>query len=302
MGIISHYCMNRLCKACSSILKPRNKLYCNRKCKVKDTCHDVPESVRQEYEAGYALKYIARKYGVGPQRIENKIIELGGTIDNSKSRRFNPSREKLSQYSIESIKTMLIENDNKISKTAKIIGIAPFRLTEYCNANNIDTIIPTTKPTCHPDREHHARGLCDICYDRFLYRRDADKYTKKHLEWSRKNREHLAKYRKKHKAKDPLSYVLGSIKKRAKDNNYEFNLTVEDLREKWTDICPVFNIKMYFHSVRQDNSFSVDRIDSSRGYTKDNICIISCRANQLKSNGTIEELEKVLIYMKKYSK
>jgi hypothetical protein len=38
------------------------------------------------------------------------------------------------------------------------------------------------------------------------------------------------------------------------------------------------------------NSPSVDRIDSTMGYTKDNLQIISKRANQFKSDATIDEL------------
>jgi hypothetical protein len=42
---------------------------------------------------------------------------------------------------------------------------------------------------------------------------------------------------------------------------------------------------------------SVDRIDNNSGYTKDNIKVISFRANRLKSNGTLEEFEQIVKYL-----
>jgi len=47
-----------------------------------------------------------------------------------------------------------------------------------------------------------------------------------------------------------------------------------------------------------DNSPTLDRIDNTKGYTKDNIIIVSFKANTIKNSATIEELEKVLQYYK----
>ena len=42
---------------------------------------------------------------------------------------------------------------------------------------------------------------------------------------------------------------------------------------------------------------SIDRKDSSKGYVKGNVAIISRRANLLKNNATIAELKAVLAFM-----
>jgi hypothetical protein len=41
------------------------------------------------------------------------------------------------------------------------------------------------------------------------------------------------------------------------------------------------------------NAPSIDRIDNSKGYTKDNIMIVSTKLNLLKKDATIDELIKI---------
>jgi hypothetical protein len=71
------------------------------------------------------------------------------------------------------------------------------------------------------------------------------------------------------------------------------------------DYCPVLGLKLNYDGVelgcsgwtRSDNSPSIDRIDSNKGYTKDNIQILSWRANRIKNDSTPEELRKLADYM-----
>lgn len=49
------------------------------------------------------------------------------------------------------------------------------------------------------------------------------------------------------------------------------------------------------------NSPSIDRIDAKRGYTKDNIWIISKRANSIKTNTTVQEIVTVANSLNKIS-
>ncbi len=87
-------------------------------------------------------------------------------------------------------------------------------------------------------------------------------------------------------------------KKRAKKKNLEFSLEKKDLIVP--EYCPVLNIKLKFGvRIATDESPSIDRIDNTKGYTKDNICIISRRANSIKSNASFEEINLILKYIKK---
>lgn len=83
-------------------------------------------------------------------------------------------------------------------------------------------------------------------------------------------------------------------KNRASQKGLEFNIEVEDI--EIPDTCPVLGKRL---RVNTKYSPSIDRIDPNKGYIKNNIRIISNRANTLKNNASIEELEALLKDMKK---
>ena len=101
------------------------------------------------------------------------------------------------------------------------------------------------------------------------------------LKWSHKNIERR---------------LLASAKARAKKYNLEFDLELSDIIIP--EFCPVLNIKLEpGRSSGYDNSPSIDKINPSRGYTKDNICVISMRANSIKRDATLEELKNLVSYL-----
>jgi hypothetical protein len=95
--------------------------------------------------------------------------------------------------------------------------------------------------------------------------------------------------------KKDLKYLYNQLKNSAKKRNIEFSLTMVDLYELSFPIsCPILKIPLFFNrGTVKDDSYSIDRIDSSKGYSFDNIVVISYKANRLKSNATTEELEKI---------
>jgi hypothetical protein len=98
-----------------------------------------------------------------------------------------------------------------------------------------------------------------------------------------------------------LQMLINASKQRAVKKQIEHNITVNDLKEIYPQdgCCPVFGFKLEFGNAGfREHSPSIDRIDSSKGYTKDNIQIISWRANKLKTDATVEELEMLLSYLK----
>jgi hypothetical protein len=99
-----------------------------------------------------------------------------------------------------------------------------------------------------------------------------------------------------------VRFLWAQAKTRAKRDSREFTIREEDILIP--RFCPVLGMELVIGGPQsqKDNSPSIDRVDSTRGYTPDNIKVISCRANTLKSNATIEELEAVLSYMKDCSR
>lgn len=89
--------------------------------------------------------------------------------------------------------------------------------------------------------------------------------------------------------------ALHEARRRARDRGYEFTLTVQDIAVPTQ--CPVLGIPIAVSDGRPGpNSPSLDRVDSTKGYTPDNVRVISWRANKIKGDATPEELERVAAY------
>jgi hypothetical protein len=90
---------------------------------------------------------------------------------------------------------------------------------------------------------------------------------------------------------DARSSMLSRAKYRAKQRGLDFNITKEDI--VIPDICPLLGTPM--------KSPSLDRIDSTKGYIKGNVWVISNRANTLKNDASLQELELLVENLKCYS-
>ena len=105
---------------------------------------------------------------------------------------------------------------------------------------------------------------------------------------------------KRHTSEGWSMYTLVKLRSRAKKAGLDFNLTATDIVIPET--CPVFGCKLILGSGQTGRIApdipSVDRFDNTKGYTKDNVRVISLRANMLKSDATVQEIEQLLKYMK----
>lgn len=82
-----------------------------------------------------------------------------------------------------------------------------------------------------------------------------------------------------------------------------FDLTPEYLMDIYPENlkCPVFDIEMEEGSKIKDIVPNLDRIHPDKGYVKSNVQWISARANRIKSDATLKELEKIVAYLRKNS-
>lgn len=156
-----------------------------------------------------------------------------------------------------------------------------------------------------PYRDIERRRAYDRERAKFPHRRDqARKYAATHSRqrtkaarlWKLKNSERAQTWYGAWKGTS--KYLLSKAKARAKTLGLEFTITICDIPVP--KICPVLGIPLVSGTkFVVDGSPSVDRIRLDKGYVPGNVRVISWRANRLKSNATIKEIEQVLRYLKR---
>lgn len=99
-----------------------------------------------------------------------------------------------------------------------------------------------------------------------------------------------------------LHYRVINSRARAKEYNIPFNITVEDVKGAWEKQggkCYYTDQPMVLApSERRWQSVSIDRIDSSKGYEKDNIVLCRGIVNLVKNELSIDELLEIIDQIK----
>jgi hypothetical protein len=138
--------------------------------------------------------------------------------------------------------------------------------------------------------------------------------------WAKENKERSDKSCKIYRARKEVKEKRNNYQRKWRSNNLNWELwykaktrSIEQLLPfniEPSDIlipshCPILGIELYItRNTIGDNSPTVDKIFTELGYIKGNIIVISAKANRIKNNSTIEELEKVYTWYKtqKYEK
>jgi hypothetical protein len=135
-------------------------------------------------------------------------------------------------------------------------------------------------------------GVTNQCKDCMTAYRNKNKdKNKEYMQNLRKEQNDKVKEtRRESYHKNPSRRMYTAAKARAKKYNIPFNIEVEDINipEK----CPLLEIP--FIRGEKGNyqySYSLDRIDNSKGYIKGNIQVISNKANSMKNSASLEELK-----------
>jgi len=131
------------------------------------------------------------------------------------------------------------------------------------------------------NKKHAAKtGLysyCKACVsdDQKLRRREINAYKRRYYstEEGRKRR------------------LLARARERAKKNGLDFNLEVDDVI--LPDTCPYLGVMLSHEMGKGVDKWaqsSLDRVDSTKGYVKGNVQVISYMANVMKRDATVEQL------------
>lgn len=146
------------------------------------------------------------------------------------------------------------------------------------------------------------------------YIKNKEEISLKNKAWRAQNKEKLQAYEKSNfrkeknkqwritkREEDRYRFVWYAAKRRAKNNNIPFTITKQDIINicPSDNKCPVLGIILEFgNKISQDNSPSLDRLIPKLGYVPGNIALISYRANRIKNDATVDELEKICSFMK----
>lgn len=163
-------------------------------------------------------------------------------------------------------------------------------MTEYINVEekeciNCKEVRPLSKfPTIVRNKGTekafiYTHKVCTRCKGKMAYKKRNEKHPTYYADKSRfyrnKNREF---------------YILYGAKHRAKKRGLDFSITREDIFIP--DVCPLIGIPLCKdEGPLRDGSPSLDRIDPQKGYTPDNVWVISNKANRMKNDSSLAELE-----------
>jgi hypothetical protein len=155
---------------------------------------------------------------------------------------------------------------------------------------------PRRPATCHPERPNYGHGLCSACSYKKKKEEDPDKLRadarRRMRNWIERNPEKFKQSCTSFKTRNPEFVMLTRARARAKKNSLECTISREDIVIPET--CPLLGIPLVKGEGKlTGNSPSLDRKDSTKGYVKGNVWVISNRANWIKSVVTFEEFRTI---------
>lgn len=211
--------------------------------------------------------------------------------------KFIPLKEISIKYGVSRPTISKVLKDNlpeyKKGKRAAIASINQTKICKYCGIER------PLKEYNKGNAKYGVRTICRKCEHIIQNTEEKRKKRRERRAERRLEEEYVKKERLKNincilnSETSYLKYLIRTAKARALKNNIPFNISVEDL--ELPKICPLLEIPLEIGiGKKKDNLFnspSIDRIIPSLGYIKGNVWIISYRANMIKSNASLEEIQ-----------
>lgn len=128
-------------------------------------------------------------------------------------------------------------------------------------------------------------GTAKIASDALFYERHAGEVSERTA-------------RRYHESKaDPVVFMWRRARQRAKAHGIRFTIAPAHLF--LPTHCPVLGIRLTRPGDGlTEASPTIDRLKPRRGYVPGNVAVISMKANRLKNNATLEELERIVAWMR----
>ena len=126
-------------------------------------------------------------------------------------------------------------------------------------------------------------------YDVIYREKNKEKRSEQNKDWYQSSRK--VKF-----TNNPQHYLWYVARTRSRQNGAEFTIIKEDVIIP--EVCPILGLILTKGDGYLPNAMSLDRVDNTKGYIPGNVRVISRKANLMKSNLTIDILEKLINYIK----
>jgi hypothetical protein len=149
----------------------------------------------------------------------------------------------------------------------------------------------------HTKNKTHQQIKQAEYYARY-YEANKEAYKTKAKEYYETNKKEVIEKNLRKRKTDPktvMSMMVTRCRRRDTLQGRTPDIDVEYVRSIWPEdnCCPVFKTPFTIGNSSVKTNASIDRIDPSRGYVKGNIIIVSFRANTIKNDASINELQTV---------
>lgn len=183
------------------------------------------------------------------------------------------------------------------------VFFSPRAAQRYCSKDCRNAFL---RQRYQQNKTRNKPKICLVCNEVFFKGRSDKVYCSEKCgnkfrgkKWERDNPEKVKIHRQSTRQRSWQKYAVSRLKHKAKKLNLPFDLVPRDLEKPV--FCSVLGYELDYEGKKSGyspNRASVDRLVPSLGYVKGNVRVISARANLLKNDATVEELELVLADLK----